>query len=203
VPPCPAGSYCSSGAPLPCPAGFYCPALSWDPTPCPAGNFSAGGAASCAACPGGTYSTQLGATSAAACQVCNVGYFCPPGTGALFGVPCGVGNYCPAGSAAPLPCPAFGMVEATRGPANGPAFDVDTAACYNQCVAPPFCRGAPFLRRGPRVDAQPLSWPRPPIRAPSHRNTFNKTCTTPSQTQLLLRRQWANVRVHVSVPPIL
>jgi hypothetical protein len=27
----------------------------------------------------------------------------------------------------------FGMVEATRGPANGPAFDVDTAACYNHC----------------------------------------------------------------------
>ena len=81
-------------------------------------------------CPAGTFAQPGGA--GAVCTRCAAGYFCPPGTVAPWGIPCGAGNYCPAGAAAPLPCPMFGMVEATRGPANGPAFDVDTASCYNQ-----------------------------------------------------------------------
>ena len=93
----------------------------------------AGSATPCAACTNSTFAATLGSTSCAPCKTCSAGYFCPPGTGAPFGLPCGVSNYCPAGSAAPLPCPMFGMVEATKGPANGPAFDVDTAACYNHC----------------------------------------------------------------------
>ena len=42
----------------------------------------------------------------------------------------GRGNYCPEGSSAPLPCP---RVEGLNGPANGPAFLVETAACLNHC----------------------------------------------------------------------
>ena len=102
------------------------------PAPCPGGTYLSG--TNCTTCPGGTVSAAVGATSAATCTPCYAGYFCPPGCSAApFGLPCGAGNYCPAGSAAPLPCPAFGMVEASRGPTNGPAFDVDTAACYNHC----------------------------------------------------------------------
>ena len=89
----------------------------------------------CTPCPAGTASAQVGATSPAVCLPCSAGgYYGPAGCSAApFGIPCGAGNYCPAGSFAPLPCPMFGMVEATKGPANGPAFDVDTAACYNHC----------------------------------------------------------------------
>jgi hypothetical protein len=37
------------------------------------------------------------------------------------------------GSSVPTPCPAFGAVDAVKGPSKGPAFDVDTAACLNHC----------------------------------------------------------------------
>jgi hypothetical protein len=83
-------------------------------------------------CAGGTFSAKPGAAS---CQQCTAGYFCPPGCSAgPFGVPCGAGNYCPAGSSAPTPCPTFGAVDPIKGPSNGPAFDVDVAACLNHCV---------------------------------------------------------------------
>ena len=128
-----------SGCDGPCSAGYYCPAGSTSPAQvlCPAGSFCPAGAGAATPCAGGTFSDLPGA---ALCQPCPAGSYCAPGTARAFGAPCGVGNYCPAGSASPLPCPTFGMVDATRGPANGPAFDVDTAACYNHCVlvlAPP------------------------------------------------------------------
>ena len=130
--PCPASFYCSTGVPVLCPAGSACPLSSTDPTPCPAGTFSAAGATACTPCTGGAFNTRPGSAS---CQQCTAGYYCPPGgcAAAPFGVPCGAGNYCPAGSAAPIPCPAFGTVDAAKGPSNGPAFDVDTAACLNHC----------------------------------------------------------------------
>lgn len=81
-------------------------------------------------CPGGTFARP----GAPACIVCTAGYFCPPGTVAQWGIRCGAGNYCPAGSSAPTPCPAFGAVDPIKGPSNGPAFDVDMAACLNHCV---------------------------------------------------------------------
>lgn len=64
---------------------------------------------------------------------CPGGYFCPLGTWDPRQTPagkCGRGNYCPEGSSAPLPCP---LVVGPNGPANGPAFLVETAACYNHC----------------------------------------------------------------------
>jgi hypothetical protein len=64
---------------------------------------------------------------------CPGGYFCPLGTWDPRQSPagtCGRGNYCPAGSSSPLPCP---LVVGPNGPANGPAFLVETAACYNHC----------------------------------------------------------------------
>jgi len=142
--PCPASYYVAIGDSTPrvCPIGSSCPynfttlTCPEAPTPCPAGTYSsATGALLCTPCPAGTASAQVGATSPAVCLPCSAGgYYCPAGCSAApFGIPCGAGNYCPAGSFAPLPCPMFGMVEATKGPANGPAFDVDTAACYNHC----------------------------------------------------------------------
>jgi hypothetical protein len=130
--PCPASFFCASGAPVLCPAGSFCPLSSVNPAPCPAGTFSAAGAPACTPCPGGAFNTKPGSTS---CHPCTAGYYCPPGgcSAAPFGVPCGAGNYCPAGSAAPTPCPAFGVVDALKGPSNGPAFDVDVAACLNHC----------------------------------------------------------------------
>ena len=93
-----------SNSPLPTPTPT--------PPPCPAATFGSP-ATSCAPCPGG--------------------YFCPPGTTARYANPCMAGNFCPPGSPLPLPCPPMGFVDATLGLANGPAFDVDTAACLNHC----------------------------------------------------------------------
>ena len=46
---------------------------------------------------------------------------------------CGLGSYCPWGSAAPISCGPRGAVDAVLGPANGPAYYVDTAACRGHC----------------------------------------------------------------------
>jgi hypothetical protein len=121
---CPAGSYCDGnsapGFPKPCPVGAYCPAGSKAPTPCP----------------GGLYGGVTGLSLPACSGPCNKGYYCPNGSTSPMQVPCGVGFYCPQGTGpTPLPCPAFGVVvDAAKGPANGPAYDVDTAACLNHCV---------------------------------------------------------------------
>ena len=148
---CPSGSFCPAGAvtPTPCTPGFYCPAGSPAPVACPPGTQApASGAAACAPCSPGTFSTGPATGTpacpncapglqsvggAAACAPCAAGYFCFGGTPGPFGTPCGAGNYCPAAAAVPTPCPAFGFVDATNGPANGPAFDVDTAACLRHC----------------------------------------------------------------------
>ncbi len=134
---CPEGFTCNYAAggwtTAPCAgAGFYCPAGSYARLPCPAGTFQplASGGAACTPCPPGTQNTG---TARASCSPCNAGYYCPGGTVGPFGIPCSTGNYCPTGSSAPTPCPAFGAVDAVKGPANGPAFDVDVAACVNHC----------------------------------------------------------------------
>ena len=149
---CPIGSFCpaGSGVPTPCTPGFYCPSSTMSlPTACPPGTQqSAAGAAACVACDPGTYSTgpATGTTAcplcapstqsmggAVACSACAAGYFCSGGTPGPWGTPCGAGNYCPASSGLPSPCPAFGFVDPVKGPANGPAFDTDMAACFNHC----------------------------------------------------------------------
>jgi hypothetical protein len=135
---CPAGFTCNYAGgtgwvTAPCAgAGFACPAGSYAPLACPAGTFQplASGGMACAPCPPGSQSTG---TARASCAACAPGYFCPGGTAGPFGVPCGAGNFCPEGSSAPTACPAFGAVDAVKGPSNGPAFDVDTAACLNHC----------------------------------------------------------------------
>lgn len=133
---CPAGFTCDyvvgGWTTTPCAGvGNYCPAGSYAPLPCPAGTFQplAFGGMACTPCPPGTQNTG---TARDFCSPCNLGYYCPGGTVGP-GVPCGAGNYCPAGSPAPMPCPTFGLIDATMGPSNGPAFDVDTAACLNHC----------------------------------------------------------------------
>lgn len=80
-------------------------------------------------CPGGFFCAPPGG---AAVQ-CPGGWWCPVGSTTWNVFACGRGNYCPAGSAAPTTCGAPGVVDATLGPANGPAFYVDTAACRNHC----------------------------------------------------------------------
>jgi sugar lactone lactonase YvrE len=135
--PCPGGFFCPLGTGTPtaalngCPVGYYCPLGSSAPTPCPGGTYGLG---------------TLKASLALGCSPlgsCEAGYYCPPGTTKSPGLPCGVGNFCPRGSNASTPCPPFNSVHATLGPANGPAFDVDTAACYNHC----FWGGAGQLSR--------------------------------------------------------
>ena len=81
-------------------------------------------------CPAGTYGSS---PAAGGCAPCPAGYYCPAGTTLPFALPCNAGSYCPAGSPIPIPCPPMGWTDATRGPANGPAFDLDTATCYNHC----------------------------------------------------------------------
>ena len=45
----------------------------------------------------------------------------------------GLGNYCPQGSSAPTSCGPKGAIDAVLGPANGPAWLVETAVCRNHC----------------------------------------------------------------------
>ena len=56
--------------------------------------------------------------------------------------PCGIYNFCPRGSSSPTPCPAVLAVDAVLGPANGPAYDVDTGAYTTAAAA---AQGRPAL----------------------------------------------------------
>ena len=47
--------------------------------------------------------------------------------------PPGRGSYCPWGTAVPISCGPKGTVDPVLGPANGPAFLTDVAACRNHC----------------------------------------------------------------------
>jgi len=129
--PCPASFYCFSGAPVICPAGSYCPFSSVNATLSPPGTYSPSpGASSPTPCFSGTYNPLPGQSS---CLQCEPGYFCPSNSTTM--TPCGINNYCPRGSSSPTPCPAFLAVDAVLGPANGPAYDVDTAACLAHCYS--------------------------------------------------------------------
>ena len=80
-------------------------------------------------CPGGTFNANFGGV----CEPCPRGHYCPLGSSSWNN--CGRGNYCPLGSAAPLPCPI--QVSPSGGwgaqQVQGPAFIVETAACYSHC----------------------------------------------------------------------
>lgn len=148
---CLVGAFCPAGssAPTPCTPGFHCPSPNMStPAPCPPGTQApVAGATACAPCAPGTFSSgpatgtlacaycapgTQSVGGAAACAPCNAGYFCGGGTPGPWGVRCGAGNYCPTGSTVPQACPSL---DAMLGPANGPAFDVDTAACYIHCFS--------------------------------------------------------------------
>ena len=108
---------------VPCiaPPGFYCSGAILFP------------------CPGGTFLKQGGASSAAACQQCPGGHYCPSGTASWAPKNCGRGSYCPTGSAAPIPCPAqippppYNSWTSHPTGAQGPAFVVETAGCRAHC----------------------------------------------------------------------
>ena len=115
--------------PFTCSPGTYANFTSRSCTLCPPGSFSAtSSATSCPPCAAGTFAQPFGSTS---CDVCPGGHFCP--LGASKPEACGAGAFCPPGSFFPTSCPPLGYIDVTLGPANGPAFDVDTAACYNHC----------------------------------------------------------------------
>ena len=82
--------------------------------PCGAGYF----------CPDGTTATA---------QLCPAGHFCPAGSTIWRDKNCGRGNFCPWGSSAPTSCGPKGAVDPVLGPANGPAWLSDVAACRNHC----------------------------------------------------------------------
>jgi sugar lactone lactonase YvrE len=129
--PCPASYYCLSGVPVICPVGLFCPLSSINPISSPPGTFSPiPGSSSPTPCFPGTYNPLFNQTS---CLQCEPGYFCPSNSSTM--TPCGLSNYCPRGSSSPTPCPLFMAVDASLGPANGPAYDVDTAACLAHCYS--------------------------------------------------------------------
>lgn len=82
-------------------------------------------------CPAGFFCS--GATGSPLPQLCPPGHYCPAGSSAWNDKNCGRGSYCPLGSAAPSTCGMKGAIDATLGPANGPAFLSDVAACRNHC----------------------------------------------------------------------
>ena len=96
-------------------------------SPSPAISHSAAPTAS--PCPGGSYCATPGGPAVQ----CPAGWVCPVGSSAWNGLACGRGNFCPAGSAVPSSCGTRNAVDPVLGPANGPAFYVDTAACRNHC----------------------------------------------------------------------
>jgi len=141
---CPAGFYCLHNAATgftltACPPGYFCPsgtsAISLPLYGCPVGNYCPTGSTAPTPCPPGTYGLgNLKGTLLSGCQgPCMPGYYCPQGTPSMTSFACGVGNYCPANSTAPTPCPTLGSIDPVLGPSNGPAFDVDTAACLGHC----------------------------------------------------------------------
>jgi hypothetical protein len=82
-------------------------------------------------CPGGTFNAIFGGV----CEPCPRGHYCPLGSLSWNTRNCGRGSYCPLGSAAPLPCPIQVPPSGGWGPqqVQGPAFIVETAACYSHC----------------------------------------------------------------------
>ena len=65
--------------------------------------------------------------------ICPAGHYCPAGTTGWRDKNCGRGNYCPWGSSAPISCGPKGAIDPMLGPANGPAWLSDVAACRNHC----------------------------------------------------------------------
>ena len=116
--------------PVLCTAGAYCPLGSVTATANPPGFFSTAGAASPTPCAGGTFTAATGST---ACQRCPAGHYCPTGSSMWRDKNCGRGNYCPWNSSAPTSCGPKGAVDPVLGPANGPAFLSDVAACRAHC----------------------------------------------------------------------
>ena len=98
---------------------------------CDAGTFSAtASTAGCTPRASGSYAYLTGST---ACLPCEPGFFCPAGCAAQFGISCGLGNFCPPSSSVPIACPAYGSISPSGLVSNGPAFDVDKAACQMHC----------------------------------------------------------------------
>ena len=58
---------------------------------------------------------------------------CPAGSTTWNDKNCGRGNFCPWGSSAPTSCGPRGAIDPVLGPANGPAFANEVAACSNHC----------------------------------------------------------------------
>ncbi len=115
--------------PFTCSPGTYANFTSRSCILCFPGSFSSTSmASSCSPCAAGTFAQPFGSTF---CEACPGGHYCP--LGASKPEACGAGAFCPPGSFFPTSCPPLGYIDVTLGPANGPAFDVDTAACYNHC----------------------------------------------------------------------
>lgn len=118
--PCIGGHYCSGSAIIPnptsdgtgdvCPKGKFCPEGSATPEDCPIGTFNGlfqqnSSAAACEACTAGSYCPSTGLE--APVGLCDAGWFCPAGSSSAqpSGGECNIGHMCPEGSGQMTPCP--------------------------------------------------------------------------------------------------
>lgn len=134
-----------AGACKSCDVGYICPDPNWY-TPCPAGHYcSLPGMVTATPCAAGTFSSATMATSQEACQLCNLGSYCPQASttqtpcsaghycsnsytqtvcstgyycpiGSTIQTPCLAGSYCPSGTTAQTQCPT-GTYVSTSAPA--------------------------------------------------------------------------------------
>jgi hypothetical protein len=196
--PCPAGSYCSSGAPVTCPIGSYCPLHSENATPCPTGRFgpssgsasitaclpcamgtfgAAPGSSTCVSCAAGTFSPAVGATSGATCGACGAGTFSSAGAA----VCCVVGSWSSPGTTSCTACP-VGTYSSAQGATNASTCSI--CPCPAACTAPgmsdaPSCSATPSGSSS-RTGSGTISPSRTatPSSSPSYSSTGTQTPTT-------------------------
>ena len=166
--PCPAGSFCTGGAPTLCPPGSACPPGSITPAPCPSATFASTGAPTCTPCPAGATSPANSST-ADACLPCPAGRFCP--VSPLFSYPCKAGYFGATGGQMAATCsgacsapPGFGCLAGATSPVPvrcpvGHFCPGGSPAPATPCMSPALCNTEGLSSEPPCVwNANTLVW---------------------------------------------